>query len=375
MPERLATVHVDLEPGWRGGQRQVFLLCTGLAERGHPVTLVARRDGELAKSAAAAGIDVVETGAGAFPVAAVRALLRTIARRRPAVVGLHSSRSHTVGTLARLLSGPGRPLFVVTRRVDFPPSRGFFGRFKYVRGADAYLAISRAVRQALVAAGVPAGRIRLVHSGVEPPVVPPGAREAVRRELGIGTGAPVLGVVAALVDHKGHRYLLEAMPAVLDAFPETVLLVAGAGALREELESQARALGLAGGAVRFLGHRSDIPRLLGALDLFVMPSKLEGLGTAIVDAVLAGVPVVATRAGGIPELIEDGETGLLADVRSPESLARRIVQALADPDLRARLADRARRVARTRFTADAMVEATLAAYRDLLARPSTASTV
>jgi len=367
MTESLSTVHVDLEPGWRGGQRQVFLLCTGLARRGHPVVLVARRDGELARRAVETGIEVVEApvGGGLDP-RAVRALMDAVRRQRPAVVGLHSSRSHSVGMLARLLLGRDRPLFVVTRRVTFSSGRGPFTRLKYLRGADGYIAISRAVRRVLVGVGVPADRVRLVHSGVEPPVVPAGARQEVRGELGIGEGTLVLGVVGALSEEKGQRYLLEALPEVLASFPEVLVLLAGGGELQEELKSLAQAVGIPPEAIRFLGHRSDIPRILGALDLFVMPSTIEGLGTAAIDAMLAGVPVVATRTGGLPELIEDGVTGLLAEAGSPKSLAGRIIEALGDRELRTRLAARARTVAGERFTADAMVEGTLQAYRELL---------
>ena len=363
------TIQVDVEPGWRGGQRQVLLLCRGLAGRGHPVTLVARRDGELAGRASGAGIEVVEVaGRGEADLASARTLVRLARDRRPAVVGLHSSRSHGLGALARLLAGRDRPSFLVTRRVDFAPRRDLVSRYKYRRGVDGYVAISRAVMAVLLAAGVPASRIRIVHSGVPPPAVPPDARRELRRELKIGEGAPVLGMVASLSDHKGHRYLLEAMPAVISAFPLAVLLLVGDGELREDLEARAEALGLAGGAVRFLGHRSDVPRILGALDLFVMSSHLEGLCTSIIDAMLAGVPVVATRAGGIPELVDDGATGLLADVRSPESLASQMIRALADSGLRSRLAANAEEVARRRLTADAMVDGTLAAYRELAAR-------
>jgi len=121
--EPFPTIQVDVEPGWRGGQRQVLLLGRGLARRGHPVTLVARRGGELAGRARSDGLEVVEVaGRGEADLAGARVLARLVRDRRPAVVALHSSRSHGLGALARLLLRRNRPAFVVTRRVDFAPS-------------------------------------------------------------------------------------------------------------------------------------------------------------------------------------------------------------------------------------------------------------
>ncbi len=366
MTETLHTVHVDLEPGWRGGQRQVLLLCTGLAQRGHPVVLVARQGGTLARRAADARINVIETPVrGGLNLQAVRTLTNIIQQQRPDVVGMHSSRSHNVGMMARLFRGKNRPLFVVTRRVDFTPGQDPLNRLKYRRGADGYIAISRAVEQQLLTTGVSMEKIRLVHSGINAPATSPDAHRQLREELDIPREALLLGVVAALTDHKGHRYLLDAMPEVLEAFPGAVLLLAGAGELRDELKEQTRQLGI-GGAVRFLGHRNDVHRIFGALDLFIMPSKLEGLGTSVVDAMLTGTPVVATRAGGLPELISHGSTGLLVEPCSPESLVDAIIGALGDPELRTSLAKRARMVALERFTAEAMVEGTLGAYEEFL---------
>jgi len=233
---------------------------------------------------------------------------------------------------------------------------------------DGIIAISRAVAGVLAAAGVPEERIRVVHSGVEPPEIPPGARERVRAELVIEGDRTLIGTVAALTDHKGHRYLLEAIPPVVERHPEALFLLVGEGELRGELERQAGSLGLGSQHLRFLGQREDVPAILGALDLFVLPSHMEGLGTAIVDAQMAGLPVVATRAGGIPEIVLDGVTGLLAEPRDPACLAERILTMLDDAALRARLAGAGRRRAMEHFSADAMVDGTLAAWREFLAR-------
>ncbi len=365
--EPLPTLQVDVEPGWRGGQRQVLLLCTGLVRRGHPVTAVVRRGGELARHLAGQGIEIVEVpGRGEADPASVLALARLVREHRPAVVGLHSARSHGLGALAALLAGRDRPLLVPTRRVDFAPGRDPFSRWKYRRAAAGIIAISRAVARVLVDSGIPGDRIRVVHSGVEPPEVPAGAREKLLDELGTDSRSVLIGTVAALTDHKGHRYLLEAIPAVVKRHPNALFLLVGDGELRGELEERARALGLGPEHLRFLGHREDVAAILGGLDLFVLPSHMEGLGTAIVDAQMTGLPVVATRAGGIPEIVLDGETGLLAEPRDPPGLAERMLRVLEDGDLRLRLATAGRRRALEHFSADAMVEGTLAAYREFL---------
>lgn|GEM_PF-424334 len=368
-PVSPSTIQVDVEPGWRGGQRQVWLLCRGLARKGYPVVLVARRGEELARRARAEGLDVEEIpGRGELDLRSVLRLARIIRDRRPAVVGCHSSRSHGLAAAAKLLLGRSAPPVLVTRRVDFPPRRDPLSRWKYLRAADAFVAISRRVADVLIEAGIPRDGVRVVYSGVEPPRVPDGARQAVIRELGLSPNARIVGTVGSLSDHKGHQYLLEAIPRVTAEAPETCFLIVGDGDLREELEEHARDLALGEEHLRFLGFRPDVPRILGVLDLFVMTSHMEGLCTSIIDANLAGVPVVATRAGGIPELVLDGETGLLAANRNPEDIARKILAVLGDQELGRRLARNAMARAEERFTAEAMIDGYLAVYHELLRR-------
>ncbi len=363
----LPTLHVDVEPGWRGGQRQVLLLCRGLARRGHPVTLVAREGGELAARARRDGLDVEEIAfRGQWDLNAGRRLAGLVRQRRPDVVGMHSSHSHALGVLARLMVRDGRPPFIVTRRVDFPIGRGLIRGWKYRRGVDGFIAISEAVRRKLVAGGVPEGRIRLVHSGVEPVEVPADARRELRRELDLADGSLVAGNVAGLVGHKDQATLLRAVRLAREQEPRLVVLLVGEGELRGDLERLSGELGLDGGTVRFLGFRSDVPRILGGLDLFVMSSAQEGLGTSIVDAMMAGVPVVATAAGGIGEVVEDGVTGRLVPPRDPERLASAMLEALRNRDATGRMCAVARERSLSRFSSDAMVSGTLAAYRELL---------
>jgi glycosyltransferase involved in cell wall biosynthesis len=179
--------------------------------------------------------------------------------------------------------------------------------------------------------------------------------------LGIPEGVPLLGNVAALVGHKDHATLIAAMPIVLDAFPDAHLVIAGDGPLRADLERRIAELRV-GHAVRLLGFRNDIPRLLKALDVFVMSSKEEGLGTSILDAMAAGVPVVATAAGGIPEMVRHGQTGLLATIGCAVALGEAIIQMLDDHQMRECQCSSASVMVTAEFSTNAMVTGNLEVY-------------
>jgi glycosyltransferase involved in cell wall biosynthesis len=173
-----------------------------------------------------------------------------------------------------------------------------------------------------------------------------------------------VGNVAHLADHKGQRYLVEAVPEVLRSVPRARFVIVGEGELEGDLRARAAALGL-GARLLFTGFRTDVPAVLDALDLFVMPSHLEGLGTAVLDALAAGKPVVAAAAGGIPEIVEDGRHGLLVPPRDPGRLARAIVRLLQNPELASQLATEGLRRVRESFSVDAMVAGNLAVYREV----------
>jgi glycosyltransferase involved in cell wall biosynthesis len=167
----------------------------------------------------------------------------------------------------------------------------------------------------------------------------------------------VVGNVARLAEQKGQRTLVEAAPLVLARHPETRFVIVGEGELRGELEHLA--LGL---PFEFRGLRDDIPAQLAEMDLFAFPSLFEGLCLAVIEAQAAGVPVVATPVGGIPENVRDGETGLLVPPRDPVALARAINELLDDPARAAELAEHARPRVFGRYSRERMVERTLALY-------------
>jgi len=221
--------------------------------------------------------------------------------------------------------------------------------------------LNGARRLLLTLAHVPV--LRLVYEGVPDRIPPSGGKEALR-ELGVPPGAPVIGNVAALTDHKDHATLIAAAGIVVGARPEAHFVIVGEGGLRPELEARVGAGGLQG-RVLFAGFRDDVDRLLPAFDVFCLSSHLEGLGTSLLDAMAFGRAVVATAAGGIPEAVEHGITGQLVPVRDPARLAQALLDLLGDPERRRAMGEAGRRRFLDRFTADHMVDETLRVYAEL----------
>ena len=362
----LRVLHVDSEIPWRGGERQVIELMRRQRAIGDDPHLAAPKRSALAERAAGEKFAVHPVPMrGTWDLGSVLALARLHRALRPDVVHWHTARAHALGALASLLApGPAR---VLSRRVDFPVRRSPGSRLLYALPIDAILAISGGVREALIGSGVPASRIQVVPSGIDlGPFQTPFDRPGLRRRLGIADGELVILNVAALAPHKSQTDLLRAAASARGRRPDLRFWIAGDGPLRAELEAEHRALGL-GDGVRFLGFRDDAADLFRAADLFVMSSYLEGLGTSILDAMAAGLAVVATRVGGIPEIVEHQASGILVPPRDPEALAAAILDLAGDPARRAALGARGRERARE-FSADATAERTRGAYLKALGR-------
>jgi glycosyltransferase involved in cell wall biosynthesis len=291
----------------------------------------------------------------------VAAVLRA---RRPDLIAAQEGHGLGLLALARGLAGSEVPL-VCHRRVDVAVGGWFGSRWKF-RQAELFVCVSGAVARILEGCGIPAERIRVVYSGTPGYEHVADARDSVRAELGIDGAAGLLGTVAGLIPHKGHGALLEAFAQVAPVIGGLHLLLVGQGPLREGLQARAELLGIAG-RTHFLGERSDIGRLLSAMDLFVLPSLTEGLGSVILDAFSVGLPVVATNAGGIGEIVREGETGRLAVAGDPGSLANVILQALEDHMATLKMAATARERFSERYTDRVMAAETLACYRTVVA--------
>jgi L-malate glycosyltransferase len=242
------------------------------------------------------------------------------------------------------------------------------------RAADHVLVNAMAVKTLLVQQGYDGSRISVITNGIDVSRFRrPGEAKGVRAGLGVPASAPVVAVMARLNRLKGIEYFLDAALLVAKRFDDVRFLIVGdsvSQAYRAELEARARALGL-GERVVFTGFRSDVPDLLSLVSVSVLPSLSEGLSNVVLEAMAAGVPVVATSVGGTPEIVDDGVTGLLVPPRDAEALAHAISSLLADPARRLAIGEAGRRRVEERFSLEAMVRATEQLYERLLREAGT----
>ena len=365
----MRVLHIDTGSGWRGGQQQVFWLAQGLRERGLEQRLLARAGAPLAERIRREGLEVVELAPTLVSLRNLR-LLRRQADECD-LLHAHDAHGHTLAWLA-CQSGTRRATrLVVSRRVAFPV--GFFGRPKYA-AADAYLAVSESARQQLLKAGVPASKVRVVHDGIPPPVCLPDAkrRAELRRHYGAEEPAFLIGTLTSLAPEKMlHQELdlLAALPSSVHFWLGRAAAETGAQSAEAALWQHAKQAGLEQ-RFRIFPLGDDLDEFLPCLDLFVYLSRSEGLGSAILRAMAYGLPVMASRVGGIPEIVRHQQTGLLVDHDSSNELSAGVRLLVDSSELRQRLGAAGREFVMAHATSDIMAARTAALYTELLSGSS-----
>ena len=361
------SLHIDSARTWRGGQNQVLLTVLGLRSLGHRAMLVAHPAGEL-RQRAKEGHDVIGLApATEMDLSAAWRLSRLLKRLKPDIVHAHDPHGVAMAALALSMSTQlAKPPLVASRRVDFHMKGNALSRWKY-RQVGCFICASEAIRQMLVADGVPPAYAVTVHEGIDLGHVAAAPPADLHADLWLPHHAPIVGNVAALVPHKGQRHLVEAAAIVVTQVPDARFVIAGEGELRAALERQIKERRLEK-HVFLAGFRPDILSVHKGFDIFVMSSVTEGLGTSLLDAMACGKPVVATTAGGIPEVVADGETGLLVPPRDDAALAAAIIRLLKDSPLRAAMGAAGERRVRERFSSERMVQDTLDVYRRVCMR-------
>ncbi len=364
MDKPLTVAIVSTQRLWQGGEEQAWQLAAGLRERGHRCVAVALGGKPFAARLAAGGFPVLSLR-GKLPWPWRLAWLRGVLHKR-AVHVVYCNDAHAI-TLSGLAAWRLKQVVTVAaRRASFPIRSP--GRYRGL--CDRVFCVSQAAWQQCVEAGIPVDRLRVVYDGVDPQRVASGDRQRGRAALQVGGQERLLLSIGSLVECKGHRVLIDAMRAVLQRHPQTRLVIAGAGDQEPALRGQIARLNLMS-HVNLLGFRHDVPDLLQACDLFVFPSLEEGLGSTLIDALLAERAIVTTDAGGIPEVVGSDALGssALAWVvprGNVAALSDAIIAALSDPQAMSEKARRGRQRALDKFTVDHMVETSIAEFRATL---------
>ena len=373
---RVRVLHVlaTLLPG--GSEISVLRLVAALDTTRYLVRVACLR-GEplLADEFRAAGVEVVRFGMrGKFDPGCLLRLRRYVARERIDIVHTHMDLADFYGALAGRLGG-ARGVVATKHAPDEFRTRRTWKRYPFLllerlayEMDDAVIVVSEGLRAFLEKVErLPRRKMVVIGHGIE--ATPhPATRGEARRALGLPSHGPLIGAVGRLSPEKGQGFLMQALPAILAAFPRAACVIAGEGPSRAALEEESRRLGI-GDRVVFLGFRRDVPMVLAALDLFVQPSIYEGFGLSLLEAMAAGLPVVASRVGGIPEVIEDGHTGILVQPQDPAALAGAVVRLLGDTEGARRLGESAANRARERYSLSRVAQRVDDLYRDILARP------
>ncbi len=319
------------------------------------------------------GADVMELSRRSrLDLRAWRPLLRMLRERRIDILHTHKFGSNVWGGLLDTLAPA--PVFIAhehTWSYEGKPLRRILDRELIARRADAFVAVSQADRRRMIEVErIDPGKVVVVPNAI--PTRMPSVDRDVRAELGIPADALVIGTVCVLRPQKALDMMLAAVARLRTRFPSCRMVIAGEGGERQRLEALASELDIEE-TIRFLGQRDDVPDVLAAFDVFVLSSDFEGMPLAVIEAMGAGIPVVATRVGGIPDLIDDGAQGLLVPARDPDALAEAIGDLLSNPERARRLGAAGRERREREFDIDVAVRRVERLYEDLYAGSAEAS--
>ena len=356
-------LHVEMGRHLYGGARQVAYLLNGLKDYSGEYGLVCAAGAEIAGAITNPAVKIhrIKT-TGDLDLKFIGKLREVIRREKPDMLHVHSRR----GDMLAALAGRFEKLPMVhSRRVDNQPS--FFDlHFKFPL-FETIITISRGIRQVLLEAGVPSNKVICIPSAVDTERFKPTKANHAEflKEFGLPGDGPVLAIIAQLIPRKGHAVFFDALPSILAKHPRTRVLVFGRGPLKDELTRKVQKQGL-DKFVRFEGFRTDLEQVIPHVDIVVHPAFKEGLGVSLLEAAACGVPIIACRAGGIPEIVQDKFNGYLVKPGDSKSLARHIIALLDEPDQLQLFGRTGRELVLEQFSIDRMVRDNHQVYVDTL---------
>jgi glycosyltransferase involved in cell wall biosynthesis len=360
----LKILHTEWSDGWGGQERRILLECEGLMARGHQVEIATRESCWTAKEARSRGIPTAF-----FPMArkldfvSIRQLRAHLRQGRFDVVHTHSGIDAWIGGIAAKWAGT--PALVRTRHLFMPFHRSPLNFVHYL--PDRLFCLGDTMRTMLVdECGFPDREVVNIPTGIDFGQFRPSRnRSEVRAELGVGDDEFLVLVVGVLRGVKRHDIAIDGFARFLKAGGRGRLVLAGDGPMRSNMEELVRSLGIEDQA-RLLGHRTDVPDLMGAADTLLLTSRSEAQSQALTQGIGLGIPAVATAVGGVPEVVVHERTGLLVPPGDPDAVAIALHRLADNPTLRRQLGDAGREHANRRYSLAAMLDATEAAYRTVL---------
>jgi glycosyltransferase involved in cell wall biosynthesis len=364
----MKVLHVESGMRYYGGARQVAYIVEGLSVLGVTNILASPIGADIANEVGSWAEVHQISMRGDIDIGMAWRLAKLIRTIRPDIVHLHSRRGADVwgGIAAKMTGTP----CVLSRRVDNPEPHWLVA-LKY-RLYDHVITISEGIREVLLSEGLESHRVSCVRSAVDAtPYLAQSDRSEMRHEFGLPQDAIVIGMVAQLIPRKGHRYLIEAIELLRKDYPHLRVVLFGRGALQPELEKEINSLKL-DNVIHFAGFRTDLPRWLGALDILAHPADMEGLGVSLLQASAAGVPIIASRAGGMPEAVSDGVSGVLIQPGDVTALVVSLRRLLDDEALRRQMGEAGRKRILSEFSVEAMVKGNLAVYTTVLKQHTSA---
>ena len=351
----LRILHTEASTGWGGQEIRILDESAGLRARGHDVQIAAPTDAPIFAAAERRNIPVHPVALDKRSLSSLMTFVRLVRQLKPDVIVTHSSSDSWVAAVTTRMPS-SRAAIVRTRHLSTPVAAGILNRWLYGHVPARVVTTGEAIREHLIATlGLSPDAVVSVPTGADISRFHPGDRTAARARLGLADAGPIVGIVATLRSWKGHRFLVSAMddPRLATAR----LVIVGDGPQDPALRKQAAASGV-GGRIVFAGQQEDVVPWLHAFDVFVLPSTgNEGVPQALMQAMATGLPVVTTAVGAIPELVQDGETGLIVPPENTKALAEAICRALRDRALAQRIAETGRNHVLKQFTTTAMLDA------------------
>lgn len=351
---KIIIFHLDDSKNLRGGERQVLYLAKELKELGYENYIVARKNSPLYRKSIEEEIPAI-TLPYIFEWDLISGIILAIKinkinkNRKKVIIHTHTGHTPAVAVISRLFL---KAKLIVHRRVDFKIKNNFLSKLKY-KNADAIIAISSVIKK-IISGFIPQEKIKLIPSSIDSKLLTELSSKIQRDNV------KIIGTLIALVPHKDPENLVKAARVVLEKYPDIEFLIGGEGNLRKKVENMIIEYGISD-KVKLYGYVDDNINFFKSIDIFVLPSKEEGLGSVLIEAMACGLPIVATDAGGIPELIKDNYNGIIVEKQNPNKLAEGIIKLIENPELRKKISENAKEEAK-KYSSRNMVIKTLEVY-------------